>query len=1142
MRRHSLLGLLNLAARVCIAWALTGGLHTAFAATLAAWDVNGLAGGANNFGASPLPPTTAAANLTVGGLTRGTGVGATGTAAARAWGGVDWLGASAAAAVTANDFATVSITPNAGFQVSFSAIPKFDYRRSATGAATGVVQYQVGAGAFTDITTVSYTATAATGGSISAIDLSGIAALQNVPPGTTVTFRIVNYGGTSASGTWYIFDVANSTAADFQIDGTVTASGPINGVCDSANGQSFTSAPTTNLCAAGTTSAFTGTGPWAWTCGGINGGTTASCSANLNTTPVNGVCGSANGQSFSSIPTTNLCSAGTATSVTGTGPWAWSCNGANGGSASSCSANLTSVTLTPIYTIQGSGAASPLVGQSVTTSGVVTKVNNNGFYLQDPVGDGNPLTSDGIFVFTSTAPTVTVGQSVRLTGVVSEFNTGAATNATTLARTVTELTTISGLTVLGSGTIAPTVITLPLAAADDMERYEGMLVQITNPLTASQNFFQGRYGQVTLSAGGRLVKPTNLYTAGTPAAIALQNLNARNTIMLDDSTSVQNPNPTPYIGADNTLRAGDTLPGGITGVIDYGLATSDNTGLAMYRIHPTAPLTFTRSNPRTATPPAVGGNIKVASFNVLNFFTTFTNGNTAGGLTGQGCTLGASTAAANCRGADDINEFNRQRTKIVQAMAAINADVFGLMEIQNNGNTAAQNLVDALNAVVGANTYAVAPLPPDTGTDAIRVAMIYKPATLNLSGASMSDSNPIHNRPPFARTFSSVANGEKFSVIVNHFKSKGSCPGTNSVDDDQNDGQGCWNDRRKQQANALLTFISTVQTAAADNDVIVIGDLNAYGAEDPINILTGAGLVNQISRFDGNAGYSYVFDGEAGYLDHALATPSLSAQISAATHWHVNADEPSIIDYNLEFKQPACGTCGPDYYTATPYRASDHDPVLIGLNLGTVLLSQTITFATPADRALNSGSFSVTATASSGLTVTFASSSPAVCSVTAPGVVTLLNVGLCAITASQPGNGVYAAATPATRSFNVTAALLTQTISFAPLPSKPLGSAPFTITATATSGLPVTFVSQSLGVCTVSGATVTLLTVGTCVIDATQPGNGVYAAATTVTQSFSVTAVVGGDPGGDVPLPLWALVMLGAGLLGPSLTRRRRLL
>jgi Ca2+-binding RTX toxin-like protein len=120
--------------------------------------------------------------------------------------------------------------------------------------------------------------------------------------------------------------------------------------------------------------------------------------------------------------------------------------------------------------------------------------------------------------------------------------------------------------------------------------------------------------------------------------------------------------------------------------------------------------------------------------------------------------------------------------------------------------------------------------------------------------------------------------------------------------------------------------------AVADNDILVIGDLNAYGKEDPILDFTANGFVDQIDRF-GELNYSYVFDGEAGYLDHALASASLSAQIVGTAHWHINADEPSIIDYNTEFKQPACPTCGPDYYANTVYRASDHDPVLVGLNL-----------------------------------------------------------------------------------------------------------------------------------------------------------------------------------------------------------------
>ncbi len=815
----------------------------------------------------------------------------------------------------------------------------------------------------------------------------------------------------------------------------------------------------------------------------------------------------------------------------------------NASQAATCTINVSvaalSPSFTPIYSIQGSGATSSLLGTRITR-GVVTQVNNNGYYIQDAVGDGNAATSDGVFVFTGSAPFVSPGQLVQITGTVTEFNTGAATNTLTTANPVTEFTNLTSTVFAGSGSITPTVITLPVATQGDLERYEGMLVQITTPLTASQNFFQGRYGQVTLSANGRLIKPTNLYRPGTALAISQQDLNARSSLMLDDGSSLQNVNPTPYIGADNTLRAGDTLPAGLTGVIDYGLATSSNTGLAMYRIHPATPPVFTRSNPRTAAPPAVGGNVKVASFNVLNFFTTFTNGNTAGGLTGQVCTQGSDTPSASlCRGANNLAEFNRQRAKIVQAMAAINADVFGLMEIQNNGTVAAQNLADALNAVVGANTYAVVPTPPTTGTDAIRVAMFYKPGTLSLSGGSMSDSSAVHNRPPFAQTFAAVSNGQKFSVVVNHFKSKGSCPSGGGVDADQGDGQGCWNELRKQQSTALLAFIGTVQAAAADNDVIVLGDLNAYGVEDPIDVLTTAGLVNQISVADPSS-YSYVFDGEAGYLDHALATPSLSSQVAGTVHWHINADEPSIIDYNEEFKQPVCPTCGPDYYSASPYRASDHDPVIVGLNLAGAA-AQTISFATPANRALNSGNFVVTASASSGLVVSFSSATPAACTVTTSGTVSLLATGTCTLNANQAGNASYAAAPTVARSFTVTAALPAQTLSFAPLPERALDGGSFTLAATASSGLSVSFSSLTLAVCTVAGNSVTLVAVGTCTLAADQSGVPGYQSAPQVTQSFTVSVAGPGGGEGDVPtLPEWAAMLMATVLLGVGAVRKNK--
>ncbi|MDP1789795.1 MAG: ExeM/NucH family extracellular endonuclease [Methylibium sp.] len=598
----------------------------------------------------------------------------------------------------------------------------------------------------------------------------------------------------------------------------------------------------------------------------------------------------------------------------------------------SCTLTIDISGLTPIYSIQGSGSTSSMVGQTVTTQGVVTKLTNNGFFAQDAMGDGDPASSDGIFVFTGTLPTVLVGQLVQLSGVVAEFNTGAGTNADTLAHPVTELTTVTGLTVLGSGyAIAPTDVDLPEIVNDDLEHVEGMLVTLRGPLTASQNFFQGRYGQVTLSAGGRLENPTNRHRPGFEAQ-ALADANARARILLDDGTSLQNPDPTPYLAADNTLRAGDTVAS-VTGVIDYGLATNSNAGFGDYKIHPTVPPSFVRANQRTASPAAVGGNVRVASANVLNYFTTFTDGTTATGLTGQGCTLGAGTSASNCRGASNAAEFLRQRSKIVEMIAALDADVVGLMEIQNNGATAVQNLVDGLNAKMGAGTYARVPDPTSgggTGTDAIKVAMLFKPARVIRVGASTSDSDPIHNRPPLAQTFA-AANGERFTVVVNHFKSKG-CDDAAGADADLGDLQGCFNARRTQQARAVRAFVNGLQASAATSDAILIGDFNAYAQEDPIDELTGSGYVDEVGRYN-SFGYSYVFDGAAGRLDHAITTSSLSPKVSSATEWHINADEPSVIDYNTEFKQPACPACGPDYYTATPYRSSDHDPVVVGLNL-----------------------------------------------------------------------------------------------------------------------------------------------------------------------------------------------------------------
>ncbi|MFC0250863.1 ExeM/NucH family extracellular endonuclease [Massilia consociata] len=583
------------------------------------------------------------------------------------------------------------------------------------------------------------------------------------------------------------------------------------------------------------------------------------------------------------------------------------------GQEASCTVNVGLAGQVGIPQIQGSGPTSPYVGTVQTTQGVVTHKLGNSFFLQDPDGDGDPTTSDGIYVFNPPASNVQPGDLVRVTGTVEEYRPSGAT------RTYTELTGVTGVTKLGVGpVIVPTNVELP---NEDLARYEGMLVRFVTPLTVNQNKYLGDRGELTL-AYGRRENPTNRHPAGSPEAAALAKENAANMLVLDDGIFTAPP-VIPYLGEDGTVRAGDTVTN-LTGVLDFGAIGG---GGAAFKLQPTEPPVFSRTNPRTPAP-ALPAGIKVASANVLNFFTTFTNGGDAWGRSGQGCTVGSRTSASECRGADNMAEFVRQRNQIVASLTSLDADVIGLMEIQNNGDVAVSYLVEQLNAAVGYPVYAVVPKPAATGTDAIRVAMIYKPAVLTLAGASLSDGDRVHNRPPMAQTFK-AANGAKFSVIVNHFKSKGSCSGATGGDRDPGDGQGCWDTTRLNQAARLADyFVPQVVAAAGDPDVLVIGDLNAYAFENPINHLAGKGFVNEIERFVRPHGmpYSYVFNGQAGYLDHVLASASLSPQVAGVAEWHSNADEPETLDYNL-------GDTAQDPYREGAYRASDHDPLLVSLNL-----------------------------------------------------------------------------------------------------------------------------------------------------------------------------------------------------------------
>ncbi|MAT42793.1 MAG: hypothetical protein CL609_10655 [Anaerolineaceae bacterium] len=577
------------------------------------------------------------------------------------------------------------------------------------------------------------------------------------------------------------------------------------------------------------------------------------------------------------------------------------------GASNNCEAPPTDVCgdpFTPIYEIQGSGDASLLDGDVVSVEGIVTAdfqdSGINGFFIQDPTGDGDAATSDGIFVY-SGVPDVNVGEYVRVNGTVDEFFT------------LTELTDVNTIQVCDTGlTIQPTLVTFPDESQAEFEPFESMLVEFEGPLFISEYFNYDRYGEIVLTPE-RQYQGTAIYDPG-PDAVALAAENAVKRITLDDGRTSQNPDPAIHPNGaeftlDNLFRGGDVLYY-LTGVMDYRYD--------LYRLQPVQGADYYNENPRTETPDEVGGNLKVASFNVLNYFTT----------------LGS-------RGADTALEFERQRAKIFAALMKIDADIVGLIEIENN-TEAIEDLVTGLNELLGDEVYAYL----DTGaigTDEIKVAFIYKPATVGLVGDhAILDSSvdprfiDTKNRPALAQTFMDTETGGIFTVVVNHLKSKGS-----SCDDigdpDLFDGAGNCNITRTMAAEAMVDWLASDPTGSGDPDFLIIGDLNSYTKEDPIDSIlegsddtlgTGDDYFNMVNHFLGDLAYSYVFDGQLGYLDHGLANVELFPQVSGTTIWHINADEPDLIDYDMSFKQDAQDAL----YASDAYRSSDHDPVIIGLD------------------------------------------------------------------------------------------------------------------------------------------------------------------------------------------------------------------
>ena len=570
-------------------------------------------------------------------------------------------------------------------------------------------------------------------------------------------------------------------------------------------------------------------------------------------------------------------------------------------------------TATFISAVQGTGDVTPKAGQDVVVEAVVSRLTPfaDGFYIQEETADQdtNAATSEAIFVYNNGATTYpTVGQKVRVLGKAEEYFT-----KTQIRRT--------GLLECGQAqAVTPVELTLPYANTAALESLESMSVYLPQDLTVVDSYNFGTYGELSIAAN-RLFVPTNQFAPSSPEAIALAALNKRSTLVLDDLQSGKNPAnviyPAPGLSMNNPVRTGDTVSA-LSGVLDYSFSA--------WRILPEGQVQFTASNAREDLPRLRNlGTLKVASFNVLNYF----NGDGLGG--------GFPTS----RGATTSLEFSRQAEKTVAALTAVNADVVGLMEIENDGygeQSAIIDLVGRLNAKLGAGTYQYVQVPGTTelGSDEITVGLLYKPSKVAPVGAAVTLNTGVFafgNRQPLVQSFRQLSNNEVFTFAVNHFKSKGSCPsGTTNPDRDLKDGQGCWTATRVQAANELTSWLATKPTGTADADVLIMGDLNAYAKETPITTLVNKGFVNLVEKYQGNHGYSYVFGGEAGYLDHALASTSLSTQAVYAMEWHINADETTLFDYNTELKTPQQVV---DFYQPSPFRASDHDPVVVELDLKT---------------------------------------------------------------------------------------------------------------------------------------------------------------------------------------------------------------
>ena len=610
---------------------------------------------------------------------------------------------------------------------------------------------------------------------------------------------------------------------------------------------------------------------------------------------------------------------------------------------------------TPIPEIQavGEGDDSAMVGATVTTVGVVTAAypagesglaaTLDGYTIQTPGSGGawdeGRARSDALFIYVGENGQVpAVGTCVRVSGTVGEF---PATTATSNPSSLTQLAATGFTQVDGCEAVAPTPVT-GVPTDGQAETYESMLLDPQGTWTITDNYAANQYGTLALTPGMEPLRAATDVVAPGQAARDFEAANAARVITLDDGTNTNllkgaaTEVPYAYLANGAPARVGYHVTFSAPVVLEPRHGSFVFQPTSMVAGHPDrSPVIVTGQRPSA---PTVAGDTRVATFNVLNYFSDL--GVDEPGCKGYPDRTGAFVTAKACkvRGAYSRQAFANQEAKIVTAINALGADVVALEEIENpvavgvgsDRDAALARLVTALNEALGSDVWAYVPSPPTipAGEDVIRVAFIYKPAAVTPVGDSVIHDDAAFSglaRQPlaqeFARRTTERASAPSFVVIANHFKSKGSVPvGAGDGNTDSGDGQGNANAIRVAQASSLASFAARY----ADKPTLLVGDFNSYSQEDPIKTIEGAGW----ERVSGSGEPSYVYAGRSGSLDHVFANAAATPLVAGVTSWAVNAQESIAFEYSR---------AGMNAHLAVeaegPYRSSDHNPEIIGLRL-----------------------------------------------------------------------------------------------------------------------------------------------------------------------------------------------------------------